>query len=232
MPWPTSLPHRCSATRCRTARLRPSRPGGCNGEADGRAVPRESSYQGADGKDHRQWLHRGRGDGGGGDGGAPARALRAQHGRDRDPHRPLRSGRGAAWRTPAATDRRLCAGDRPLLRLQGLAWPRRLPGSHATGGGRGGVWQLLCVFRLRDRYRTLATYLFAVIERAVRTETATFRKLNPRLQGVRLRRASASFQHGVVARVSDRLDAMRRARDATVRAQGSTGTDLIVAKNR
>jgi hypothetical protein len=78
----------------------------------------------------------------------------------------------------------------------------------------------------------LASYLFAVIERAVRTETATFRKLNPRLQGVRLRRASASFQHGVVARVSDRLDAMHRAREATVQARRSTGTDLIVAKNR
>ena len=78
----------------------------------------------------------------------------------------------------------------------------------------------------------LATYLFAVIGRAARTETATFRKLNTRLQGVRLRRASASFQHGMVARVSDRLDAMHRDRDATVRAQRSTGTDLIVAKNR
>jgi hypothetical protein len=78
----------------------------------------------------------------------------------------------------------------------------------------------------------LATYLFAVIERAVSTETATFRQLNPRLQGVRLRRASASFQHGLVARVSDRLDAMHCARDATVREQRSTGTDLIVAKNR
>jgi hypothetical protein len=78
----------------------------------------------------------------------------------------------------------------------------------------------------------LATYLFAVIERAVKTETASFRQLNPRLRGVRLRRASASFQHGLVARVSDRLDAMHRARDATVRAQRSTGTDLIVAKNR
>jgi len=49
---------------------------------------------------------------------------------------------------------------------------------------------------------------------------------------VGLRRASASFQHGVVARISDRLDVMHRARDATVRAQRSTGTDLIMAKNR
>jgi hypothetical protein len=78
----------------------------------------------------------------------------------------------------------------------------------------------------------LATYLLAVVGRAARTETAAFRKLNPRLQGVRLRQATASFQHGVVARVSDRLDAMHHARDATVRAQRSTGTDLIVAKNR
>jgi hypothetical protein len=78
----------------------------------------------------------------------------------------------------------------------------------------------------------LATYLFAVIERAISTETAAFRQLNPRFRGVHLRQASASFQHGVVARVSERLDTMRRARDATVRAQRSTGTALIVAKSR
>ena len=78
----------------------------------------------------------------------------------------------------------------------------------------------------------LATYLFAVIDRAVITETAAFKQLNPRFRGVRLRQASASFQHGVVARVSERLDAMHRARDAAVRAQRSTGTALILAKNR
>jgi hypothetical protein len=78
----------------------------------------------------------------------------------------------------------------------------------------------------------LATYLFVVIDRAVITETTAFRQLNPRFRGVRLRQASASFQHGVVARVSERLDAMRRARDATVRAQRSTGTALILAKDR
>jgi hypothetical protein len=78
----------------------------------------------------------------------------------------------------------------------------------------------------------LATYLFAVIDRAVITETAAFRQLNPRFRGVRLRQASASFQHGVVARVSERLDTMHRARDATVRAQRSAGTALILAKNR
>jgi hypothetical protein len=41
------------------------------------------------------------------------------------------------------------------------------------------------------------------------------------------RRASANFQHGLVARVSDRLDALHCARDATVRKHRS-----IVAKNR
>jgi hypothetical protein len=78
----------------------------------------------------------------------------------------------------------------------------------------------------------LATYLFAVIDRAISTETAAFKQLNARFRGVRLRQASASFQHGVVARVSERLDAMRHARDATVRAQRSTGTALILAKDR
>ena len=79
---------------------------------------------------------------------------------------------------------------------------------------------------------TLAVYLFTVIDRAVVTETAAFRQLNPRLRGVRLRQASSSFQHGVVARVSERLDAMHRARDAAVRAQRSTGTALVLAKDR
>jgi hypothetical protein len=78
----------------------------------------------------------------------------------------------------------------------------------------------------------LALYLFAVIDRAVSTETAGFRRANPHFRGVRLRQASASFQHGVVARVADRLDAMHRARDAAVNAQRSTGTALILAKNR
>jgi Protein of unknown function (DUF2786) len=78
----------------------------------------------------------------------------------------------------------------------------------------------------------LATYLFAVIDRAISTETDTFRQLNPRFRGVALRQASASFQHGVVARVSERLDAIRRTREATVRAHGSTGTALVVAKGR
>jgi hypothetical protein len=74
--------------------------------------------------------------------------------------------------------------------------------------------------------------LFTVIDRAVITETAAFKQLNPRFRGVRLRQASASFQHGVVARVAERLDAMHSARDAAIRAHRSTGTALIVTKNR
>jgi hypothetical protein len=78
----------------------------------------------------------------------------------------------------------------------------------------------------------LAVYLFTVIDRAIVAETMAFRQLNLRFQGVRLRQASSSFQHGVVARVSERLDTMHRARDAAVRAQRSTGTALILAKDR
>jgi hypothetical protein len=94
--------------------------------------------------------------------------------------------------------------------------------------------------RLSSRYvffgfetdTALAVYLFTVIDRAVSFETTAFRRLNPGFRGVRLRQASSSFQHGVVARVSERLDAIHRARDAAVRAQRSTGTALILAKDR
>jgi hypothetical protein len=78
----------------------------------------------------------------------------------------------------------------------------------------------------------LATYLFAVIDRAIRTEDAAFRRGNPALRAVRLRRASASFQQGVAARVGDRLDAMHRDREASVRTQRSNGTALILARHR
>jgi hypothetical protein len=71
-----------------------------------------------------------------------------------------------------------------------------------------------------------------VIDRAIATEAVAFKAANPALRGVRLRRASASFQHGVAARVSARLDAMHHAREASVRAQRSTGTALILARHR
>jgi hypothetical protein len=73
----------------------------------------------------------------------------------------------------------------------------------------------------------LASYLFTVIDRAMRTELAAFRIAPPRLGGVRLRRASKSFQQGIAARVADRLDEMHRERDASVAAQRSTGTALF-----
>jgi hypothetical protein len=79
---------------------------------------------------------------------------------------------------------------------------------------------------------SLAAYLFEVIDRAIRTEDDTFKRANPRLRAARLRRASASFQHGLVARVGKRLTAMHEAREATVRARRSTGTALILAKHR
>lgn len=78
----------------------------------------------------------------------------------------------------------------------------------------------------------LATYLFAVIDRAVASETASFKKAHPRLRAVRLRQGAVSFQHGLVARVAGRLDAMHDEREASVSTQRSTGTALILAKHR
>jgi hypothetical protein len=78
----------------------------------------------------------------------------------------------------------------------------------------------------------LATYLFNVIDRAVTTETGNFKLAHPRLRAVRLRQATSGFQHGLVARVADRLDAMHAEREATVKAQRSTGTALILAKHQ
>src|SRR4029077_14852823 len=88
------------------------------------------------------------------------------------------------------------------------------------------------VFFVSEPATALATYLFAVIDRAIVTEAAAFKTANPALRAVRLRRASASFQHGVAARVQARLDAMHDDREASVRAQRSTGTALILARHR
>jgi hypothetical protein len=79
---------------------------------------------------------------------------------------------------------------------------------------------------------TLASYLFKVIDRAIRTEVATFRAAHPRLTGVSLRSASKSFQQGMAARVADRLAEMHRERDASVAAQRSTGTALVLVKHQ
>jgi hypothetical protein len=78
----------------------------------------------------------------------------------------------------------------------------------------------------------LAAYLFAVINRAVASETIGFKQANPRLRALNLRRASSSFQHGLVARVADRLDALHDEREASIRAQRATGTALMLVKHR
>ena len=78
----------------------------------------------------------------------------------------------------------------------------------------------------------LASYLFKVIDRAMRTELTTFREAHPRLAGVSLRSASKSFQQGMAARLADRLNEMHRERDASVAAQRSTGTALILVKHQ
>jgi hypothetical protein len=76
----------------------------------------------------------------------------------------------------------------------------------------------------------LAVYLLAIVSRAVETETTAFRRGNPQFRGPALRQATASFQHGVVARVADRLTAMHEAREATVRARRSTGSALMLVE--
>ena len=101
-------------------------------------------------------------------------------------------------------------------------------GSRQTPGDPGSRY----VFFGFETDTALATYLFTVIDRAVATECAGFKRANPRLRAVRLRRAATSFQHGVVARVAARLDAMHGAREAAVGAQRAGGTALIVAKHR
>ncbi|GLR66406.1 hypothetical protein GCM10010909_10860 [Acidocella aquatica] len=78
----------------------------------------------------------------------------------------------------------------------------------------------------------LATYLFTVIERAIGTETGAFKLTHPRLRAVRLRQATASFQHGLAARVAVRLTTMHTEREATVRAQRAAGTALILVKHQ
>ena len=78
----------------------------------------------------------------------------------------------------------------------------------------------------------LAAYLFAVIDRAIKTETSGFKLANPRLKAIKLRRASSSFQHGQVARVAARLETMHAEREASVQAQRVTGTALMIVKHQ
>ena len=75
-------------------------------------------------------------------------------------------------------------------------------------------------------------YLFSVIDRAMATALIDYRVWHPELRGATLRWSSTSFQQGMAARVTKRLDQMHRERDAHVVAQRTTGTDLILIKQQ
>ncbi len=103
----------------------------------------------------------------------------------------------------------------------------------ARGAGADGVKKApRYVFFGFETDAALATYLFSVIGRAMATELAQFKLARPALRAVRLRRAAESFQHGIAARVAARLAGMHAEREASVGAQRSTGTALILAKHR
>jgi len=78
----------------------------------------------------------------------------------------------------------------------------------------------------------LASYLFAVVERAIITELAGFRRRMPLLRSVNLRRASASFQGGLAARVAERLDVMHAEREAAVSVRRPAGNALILVHHQ
>jgi len=77
----------------------------------------------------------------------------------------------------------------------------------------------------------LGRHLFEVIAAALRTELNGFKHRNPRIRDVRLRQAGDSFQRGMVARVASRLAMVRAERDASVAAQRTTGTALMLVKH-
>jgi hypothetical protein len=77
----------------------------------------------------------------------------------------------------------------------------------------------------------LASYLFAVIDRAIRSELEGFRMRRPELAGVRLRQASSDFQIGMAARVAERLTTTHAEREASVAAQRPTGTALVLLRH-
>ncbi len=81
---------------------------------------------------------------------------------------------------------------------------------------------------------SMAGYLYGVIARAIATALAAFRGDQPALAGTALRRASASFQHGMAQRIAERLAALhtdREAARAATRGTG-TGTALVLAKQQ
>ncbi len=83
-----------------------------------------------------------------------------------------------------------------------------------------------------DTDTALASYLFAVIDRAIRSELDGFRMRRPELAGTRLRQASSNFQIGMAARVAERLTAMHAEREASVAAQRPAGTALVLLRHQ
>jgi hypothetical protein len=78
----------------------------------------------------------------------------------------------------------------------------------------------------------LAAYLFSVIDRAIRSDLLAFRRDSVGLAGTALRRASASFQHGMAARIAERLETMHAEREASVAANRAAGTALMVIRHQ
>lgn len=78
----------------------------------------------------------------------------------------------------------------------------------------------------------LASYLFAVIDRAIRSELDGFRSRRSELAGTRLRQASSNFQIGMAARVAERLTTMHAEREASVANQRLTGTALMILRHQ
>ncbi len=69
----------------------------------------------------------------------------------------------------------------------------------------------------------LSSYLFAVIDRTIRSELEGFRMQRPEPAGTRLRQESSNFQIGMAARVAERLTGIHAEREASVAAQRPTG---------
>lgn len=76
----------------------------------------------------------------------------------------------------------------------------------------------------------MALYLHSVLTQAIASETAAFSATPHPLAGAALRLARRSFQHGLVTRLADRLDALHAAREAAFRATEPQGTALVLAK--
>ena len=77
----------------------------------------------------------------------------------------------------------------------------------------------------------LAGYLFSVCDRAVNAALAAFRAQSG-LAGVELRRACTNFQHGMAARIGERLERITAERQAGMAARPATGTALVLVKHR